>query len=93
VSIDLHMFVTYIILSSTISIRGLFKYVNEKTKIFTFRDVTAGPECSHGRVRVEVRDPIDAVKVTADLVSRRQRFVSVQFIRPSGLITCRATSN
>ena len=92
VSMDLHTFVTYIILRSTISISGLFKYVNEPTEIFTFREVTTGPECSHGKVRVEVRDPIGAVRVTADLVSRRQRFVSVQYIRPTGLTTCRATS-
>ena len=65
----LHTLVTCITLRSTVSISGLSKCVNETTKIFTFRDVTAGPECSHCKVRVEVRDPINAVKVTADLVS------------------------
>jgi len=49
--------------------------VNKPTKIFTFRDVTAGSECSQCKVAVEVRDPTDAVKVTADLVSRRQYLV------------------
>jgi hypothetical protein len=87
------MLVTYAMLRSTISISGLFKYVKDPTKIFTFRDVTAGPGCSHGKVRLEVRDPIDAVRVTAYLVSRRQCFVYVQFIRTSGLTTCRATYN
>jgi len=43
---DLHRFVSDVILRSTISISGLFKYANEATKIFTFRDLTAGPECS-----------------------------------------------
>ena len=46
VSMDLHRFVSDVILRSTISISGLFKYANEATKIFTFRDLTAGPECS-----------------------------------------------